>query len=193
MHATVIGRHRFVPPALGRVRSSAARRLPRGEELRIPTSATSFHAASVLQAPLRALGGVSFVAARCSSSSSSSVAATAYDHVTFVKEIAVTDPHDLDVLQARVVHKLSPGDNVIDVKQFLLDAPETCFYTCYDLILHTKDSSTHQLEDYNEISEIADISAGGCSLEMVAGPDNMEHLKRITEEMQKQVAAAGAI
>lgn len=23
------------------------------------------------------------------------------DHVTFVKEIAVTDPHDLDVLQAR--------------------------------------------------------------------------------------------
>lgn len=25
------------------------------------------------------------------------------------------------------------------------------------------------------------------------GPDNMEHLKRIAEEMQKQVAAAGAI
>lgn len=65
--------------------------------------------------------------------------------------------------------QLSPGDSVIDVKQFLLDAPETCFYTCYDLILHTKDGSTHQLEDYNEISEIADITAGGCSLEMVAG------------------------
>jgi len=25
-----------------------------------------------------------------------------------------------------------------------------------------------------------------------SGPDNMEHLKRIAEEMQKQVAAAGA-
>ena len=65
--------------------------------------------------------------------------------------------------------QLSPGDSVIDVKQFLLDAPETCFYTCYDLILHSKDGSTHQLEDYNEISEIADITSGGCSLEMVAG------------------------
>jgi hypothetical protein len=39
--------------------------------------------------------------------------------------------------------------------------------------LHTKDGSTHQLEDYNEISEIADITSGGCSLEMVAG---MEHV-----------------
>ena len=65
--------------------------------------------------------------------------------------------------------QLSPGDAVMDVKQFLLDAPETCFYTCYDLILHSKDCSAHQLEDYNEISEIADIAAGGCSLEMVAG------------------------
>ena len=65
--------------------------------------------------------------------------------------------------------QLSPGDAVMDVKQFLLDAPETCFYTCYDLILHRKDGSAHQLEDYNEISEIADIAAGGCSLEMVAG------------------------
>lgn len=27
----------------------------------------------------------------------------------------------------------------------------------------------HQLEDYNEISEVADITAGDCSLEMVAG------------------------
>jgi hypothetical protein len=27
----------------------------------------------------------------------------------------------------------------------------------------------------------------------LAGPDNMEHLKRIAEEMQKQVAAQGAI
>ncbi|KAL0308653.1 UNVERIFIED_CONTAM: Clustered mitochondria protein [Sesamum radiatum] len=52
--------------------------------------------------------------------------------------------------------QLSPGDSVMDVRQFLLDAPETCFVTCYDLLLHTKDGSTHHLEDYNEISEVAD-------------------------------------
>ncbi|XP_019053360.1 PREDICTED: clustered mitochondria protein isoform X2 [Nelumbo nucifera] len=64
--------------------------------------------------------------------------------------------------------QLSPGDSVMDLRQFLLDAPETCFVTCYDLILHTKDGSIHHLEDYNEISEVADITTGGCSLEMVA-------------------------
>ncbi|CAM0944519.1 unnamed protein product [Alopecurus aequalis] len=81
--------------------------------------------------------------------------------------------------------QLSPGDAVMDVKQFLLDAPETCFYTCYDLILHTKDGSAHQLEDYNEISEIADIAGGGCSLEMVAGTYDersiRSHLRRVRE------------
>lgn len=64
--------------------------------------------------------------------------------------------------------QLNPGDSVMDLRQFLLDAPETCFFTCYDLILHTKDGSVHHLEDYNEISEVADITTGGCSLEMVA-------------------------
>ncbi|XP_019186851.1 PREDICTED: clustered mitochondria protein-like isoform X2 [Ipomoea nil] len=63
--------------------------------------------------------------------------------------------------------QLSPGDSVMDVKQFLLDAPETCFFTCYDLLLHTKDGSNYHLEDYNEISEVADITSGSCSLEMV--------------------------
>lgn len=63
--------------------------------------------------------------------------------------------------------QLNPGDSVMDIRQFLLDAPETCYFTCYDLLLHTKDGSTHQLEDYNEISEVADITIGGCSLEMV--------------------------
>ncbi|CAN6246336.1 unnamed protein product [Urochloa humidicola] len=81
--------------------------------------------------------------------------------------------------------QLSPGDSVIDVKQFLLDAPETCFYTCYDLILHTGDGITHQLEDYNEISEIADITSGGCSLEMVAAIYDersiRSHLRRVRE------------
>ncbi|KAL5666292.1 hypothetical protein ACJX0J_026400, partial [Zea mays] len=81
--------------------------------------------------------------------------------------------------------QLSPGDSVIDVKQFLLDAPETCFYTCYDLILHTEDGSAHQLEDYNEISEIADITSGGCSLEMVAAIYDersiRSHLRRVRE------------
>ncbi|KAM1139461.1 hypothetical protein ACFX13_040353 [Malus domestica] len=63
--------------------------------------------------------------------------------------------------------QLNPGDSVMDIRQFLLDAPETCFFTCYDLLLHTKDGSTHHLEDFNEISEVADITVGGCSLEMV--------------------------
>ncbi|GMH18998.1 hypothetical protein Nepgr_020839 [Nepenthes gracilis] len=64
--------------------------------------------------------------------------------------------------------QLSPGDSVMDVRQFLLDASETCFFTCYDLLLHTKDGSVHHLEDYNEISEVADITTGECFLEMVA-------------------------
>jgi len=64
--------------------------------------------------------------------------------------------------------QLSPNDSVMDVRQFLLDAPETCFFTCYDLLLHTKDGSAHHLEDYHEISEVADITSGGCSLEMIA-------------------------
>lgn len=57
----------------------------------------------------------------------------------------------------------------MDIRHILLDAPETCFITCYDLLLHTKDGSTYHLEDYNEISEVADITTGGCSLEMVPG------------------------
>ncbi|KAL5976011.1 hypothetical protein ACLOJK_020341 [Asimina triloba] len=69
---------------------------------------------------------------------------------------------------------LNPGDSVMDLRQFLLDAPETCFFTCYDLILHTKDGSSHHLEDYNEISEVADITTGGCSLEMVADAVKVE-------------------
>ncbi|XP_010695371.2 clustered mitochondria protein [Beta vulgaris subsp. vulgaris] len=64
--------------------------------------------------------------------------------------------------------QLNPGDSVMDVRQFLLDAPETCFFTCYDLLLHAKDGAVHHLEDYNEISEVADITAGDCSLEMVS-------------------------
>uniref|UniRef100_A0A2N9H0C0 Clu domain-containing protein n=1 Tax=Fagus sylvatica TaxID=28930 RepID=A0A2N9H0C0_FAGSY len=63
--------------------------------------------------------------------------------------------------------QLNPGDSVMDIRQFLLDAPETCYFTCYDLLLHTKDGSTHHLEDFNEILEVADITTGGCSLEMV--------------------------
>ncbi|XXG77691.1 hypothetical protein AAC387_Pa08g1798 [Persea americana] len=64
--------------------------------------------------------------------------------------------------------QLNPGDSVMNLRQFLLEAPETCFFLCYDLILHAKDGSVHRLEDYKEISEAADITAGGCSLEMVA-------------------------
>ncbi|KAK4797948.1 hypothetical protein SAY86_030274 [Trapa natans] len=67
----------------------------------------------------------------------------------------------------RLELQLSPADSVMDIRQFLLDAPETCFYTCYDLFLHMKDGLTHYLEDYSEISEVADITAGDCTLEMV--------------------------
>lgn len=65
--------------------------------------------------------------------------------------------------------QLSPNDSVMDVRQFLLDAPETCFFTCYDLLLRTKDGSAHHLEDYHEISEVADITSLDCSLEMISG------------------------
>lgn len=62
----------------------------------------------------------------------------------------------------------------MDVRQFLLDAPMTCFLTCYDLSLHTKeDGSVHHLEDYNEISEVADITNGNCFIEMNAGKHNI--------------------
>ncbi|KAJ8629356.1 hypothetical protein MRB53_022679 [Persea americana] len=64
--------------------------------------------------------------------------------------------------------QLNPGDSVMNLRQFLLEGPETCFFSCYDLILHAKDGSVHRLVDYKEISEVADITAGGCSLEMVA-------------------------
>ncbi|VVB05448.1 unnamed protein product [Arabis nemorensis] len=64
--------------------------------------------------------------------------------------------------------QLNPGDSVMDIRQFLLDAPETCYFTCYELLLRNKDGETHHLEDYNEISEVADITSGGCTLEMVA-------------------------
>lgn len=63
--------------------------------------------------------------------------------------------------------QVNPGDSVMDLRQFLLDAPETCFYTCYDLILNVADGARYHLAEYLEIGEVADISSGGCSLEMV--------------------------
>lgn len=65
--------------------------------------------------------------------------------------------------------QVNPGDSVMDLRQFLLDAPETCFYTCYDLILSSADGVRYHLAEYLEIGEVADISAGGCSLEMING------------------------
>ncbi|XP_068641085.1 clustered mitochondria protein-like isoform X2 [Aristolochia californica] len=80
---------------------------------------------------------------------------------------------------------LNPGDSVMDLRQFLLDAPETCFFTCYDLLLHTKDGSVHRLEDYNELSEVGDITTGGCSLEMVPALYDdrsiRSHLRRVRD------------
>ena len=64
---------------------------------------------------------------------------------------------------------MNPVDSVMDLRQFLLDAPETCFYTSYDLILTAADGSKHQLADFYEIGDVADVTTGGCSLEMVNG------------------------
>lgn len=63
--------------------------------------------------------------------------------------------------------QVNPVDSVMDLRQFLLDAPETCFYTCYDLILRAADGSKHQLADFYEIGDVADVTSGGCILEMV--------------------------
>lgn len=82
-------------------------------EMRPAAAAASRAAfASVLSAP-RALR-VSSVAARCASPAASPSAATAYDHASFVKEIAATDPPEhlnslLNVLQARGEKLVSPG------------------------------------------------------------------------------------
>ncbi|XP_066307442.1 protein IN CHLOROPLAST ATPASE BIOGENESIS, chloroplastic-like isoform X2 [Miscanthus floridulus] len=81
--------------------------------MRPPVSRAAF--ASVLMGP-RALGA-SLVAARCASSSpaaAATAAVTAYDHASFVKEIAATDPPEhlnslLNVLQARGEKIVSPG------------------------------------------------------------------------------------
>ena len=64
---------------------------------------------------------------------------------------------------------MNPVDSVMDLRQFLLDAPETCFYTSYDLILTAADGTKHQLADFYEIGDVADVTTGGCSLEMISG------------------------
>lgn len=63
--------------------------------------------------------------------------------------------------------QVNPVDSVMDLRQFLLDAPETCFYTCFDLILRAADGTKHQLADFYEIGDVADVTSGGCILEMV--------------------------
>eukprot|EP00271_Cylindrocystis_brebissonii_P000725 TRINITY_DN10955_c0_g1_i1.p1 TRINITY_DN10955_c0_g1~~TRINITY_DN10955_c0_g1_i1.p1 ORF type:complete len:1987 (+),score=538.25 TRINITY_DN10955_c0_g1_i1:283-6243(+) len=62
--------------------------------------------------------------------------------------------------------QVNPADTVMDIRQFLAEAPETCFYTSYDLILTTKDGTRYHMIDFIEIGEVTDIPAGGCSLEM---------------------------
>lgn len=57
----------------------------------------------------------------------------------------------------------------MDLRQFLLDAAETCFYTCYDLVLNAADGVRYHLAEHLEIGEVVDIITGGCSLEMING------------------------
>lgn len=61
---------------------------------------------------------------------------------------------------------MSPGDTILDLRQFLSEAPETCFYTSYDLIMTTKDGIKYHLIDYIEVGEVTDVTGGGCLLEM---------------------------
>jgi protein TIF31 len=69
----------------------------------------------------------------------------------------------------------------MDLRQFLLDAPETCFYTSYDLILIAADGTKHQLADFYEIGDVADVTAGGCSLEMVSGNSQLAYVIKLTQ------------
>jgi len=61
--------------------------------------------------------------------------------------------------------QVNPADTVMDLRQFLADMPETCFYSCYDLILTKPDGMRYHLVDFVEIGEVADIAAG-CFVEM---------------------------
>eukprot|EP00850_Spirogloea_muscicola_P020632 SM000222S06973 [mRNA] locus=s222:140907:151145:+ [translate_table: standard] len=63
--------------------------------------------------------------------------------------------------------RLNPGDTLMDLRQFLSDAPETCFYTCYDIILTAPDGVRYHLFDFVELGDVADISGGKTSLEML--------------------------
>ncbi|KAL2326480.1 hypothetical protein Fmac_025538 [Flemingia macrophylla] len=63
--------------------------------------------------------------------------------------------------------QLTEEDTVMDIKQFLLESKETCYVTCYDLLLRANDGSVHHVHDYNVISEVYDITKGGVFLEMV--------------------------
>ncbi|KAG2312620.1 hypothetical protein Bca52824_024177 [Brassica carinata] len=81
---------------------------------------------------------------------------------------SIADPESTQLVGAPLVEHCLAGfsSSVFAYGQFLLDAPETCYFTCYELLLRSKDGETHHLEDYNEISEVADITIGGGSLEM---------------------------
>ncbi|CAI7812304.1 unnamed protein product [Closterium sp. NIES-53] len=73
---------------------------------------------------------------------------------------------DADELQLYPLAVKGPAGEEIELQQFLADAPETCFYTAYDLILTKPDGLRYHLMDYVEIGEVADVAAGGCLLEM---------------------------
>ncbi|KAK7317301.1 hypothetical protein RJT34_01403 [Clitoria ternatea] len=62
---------------------------------------------------------------------------------------------------------LGPGDAVWEIRQVLLDSKDTCYVTCYDLLLHTKDGRIHYLEDFIVVSDVTDITAVGFFFEMV--------------------------
>eukprot|EP00245_Coleochaete_scutata_P017072 TRINITY_DN81_c0_g1_i1.p1 TRINITY_DN81_c0_g1~~TRINITY_DN81_c0_g1_i1.p1 ORF type:complete len:1555 (-),score=405.34 TRINITY_DN81_c0_g1_i1:386-4762(-) len=81
--------------------------------------------------------------------------------------------------------QVSPLDTPMELRQFLADAPETCFYTCYDLLLTGADGSKFHLFDDILVKEATDISAGGCILELISGLYTDQgvryHLKRVKD------------
>eukprot|EP00898_Chlorokybus_atmophyticus_P003922 jgi/Chlat1/4530/Chrsp29S04454 len=82
--------------------------------------------------------------------------------------------------------QVHPADTVMDLRQFLADALDTCFYTSYDLALLTPDGNKIPLiNEYVELGEVANIAAGGYALQMSDGiydeRSSRNHLRRLRD------------
>ena len=89
--------------------------------------------------------------------------------------------------------QINPGDTVMDIRQFLADAPETCFYTAYDLILTRPDGMRYHLIDYIEIGEVADVAVGGVSLEIFPSMYDERAVRVHMRKLRELVSTASSI